>query len=189
MTKYNNFMSVTKKVFAALVLLFLTIALLEIMKVTHFFNKSDSKPASTVPNLQTGSSKLPGASSADSPSTQSGPETNTENQGNTSSAELASPSGSFVSNHKPNLSGRPAPNQEESVCITTPGAQCEIIFTKDGVTKTLPTKTVGANGSASWEWTLQEIGLTEGNWQVAARATSGSQVKTTTDSLLLEVRP
>jgi len=101
----------------------------------------------------------------------------------------ATPSGAFVSNHKPSLSvsGR---NQMASACSTTEGAVCVISFTKEGVTKSLEAKqTDKKTGSVTWEWTLQEVGLTAGLWKVKAIATLGGQSKTAEDPLMLEVTP
>lgn len=102
---------------------------------------------------------------------------------------LTAPQGNFVSNHHPNLGGTPAPNTEQSVCNTTPGAACEIIFTKDGVTKTLQAQATDSGGAAYWSWKLQDVGLTPGSWQVNAKASSGSQTLSTPDAMNLEVAP
>lgn len=104
-----------------------------------------------------------------------------------SAVELRQPSGSFVSNHRPNLSGSPAPNRIASVCTTTPGAACTISFAKDGVTKSLPEQVADRGGSTYWDWKLQDIGLTEGEWKVTATAKLGNQTKTATDAINLEV--
>lgn len=89
------------------------------------------------------------------------------------------PSGTFVSNHHPNLSGSPAPNRITSTCTTTPGVLCTVQFTNGGTTKTLPEKTTDSNGNVGWDWTLQEVGLSIGEWQVKAIAKNGD--KTTED--------
>lgn len=105
-----------------------------------------------------------------------------------SNTPLTAPTGTFVSNHRPNLSGSPAPNQVQSTCTTTPGATCQIIFTNGAQTKSLPAQTTDKGGSSYWSWTLQDIGLTEGSWEVTAKAVLGSQTKTTVDSLKMEVK-
>lgn len=104
-----------------------------------------------------------------------------------SSTTPKAPSGTFVSNHHPNLGGVPAPNVLNSVCITTPGATCTIVFTKDGVNKQLDKKVVDTGGVASWDWSLSQLGLSVGSWKVSARAENGSLVSTTEDSVMLEV--
>jgi|SRR3990167_7866774 len=100
----------------------------------------------------------------------------------------STPSGTFVSNHRPNLDGQPAPNQMNSVCKTTPGVTCEIRFTKDGQTKTLGPSRVGGDGYVSWDWALQDIDLTEGVWQIEAIAMNVDKTSRTKDPVALEVR-
>lgn len=100
---------------------------------------------------------------------------------------VRAPSGEFVSNHSPNLDGSPAPNLMSSVCSTTPGIQCSIRFSKDGVTKSLPAKITDTNGAAYWTWRLQDIGLTAGSWKITAVAKSGATTKTFSDPLNLKV--
>lgn len=96
------------------------------------------------------------------------------------------PSGSFVSNHKPGQNG--SPQEEGSVCNTSPGVTCTISFTKDGVTKSLPVKTTDSAGAAYWNsWTPASIGLTAGNWTVTATAGSGQQAVSTQDPVVLEI--
>lgn len=97
------------------------------------------------------------------------------------------PSGVFVSNHRPNLSGSPAPNSITSTCSTTPGADCTIRFVMGGTVKSLAAQTVGADGNVSWTWTLQEIGLTVGEWSVSAIATNGDKMSSSDDALKLVV--
>lgn len=99
------------------------------------------------------------------------------------------PTGTFVSNHEPNLSGSPAPNTENSTCKTTPGAQCVIIFQNGSTIRTLPTQTTDASGNTLWNWAIQDIGLTAGEWSVTARATNGSKTASTTDPMKLIVKP
>jgi hypothetical protein len=103
--------------------------------------------------------------------------------------KLLAPAGDFVSNHEPNLDGSPAPNMLESVCVTTPGASCTISFERSGIIKTLPAQTTDAEGAAYWNWKLQDYGLTEGEWNITAKATLDDQTKTSQDSLKLNVKP
>lgn len=102
---------------------------------------------------------------------------------------LVIPTGNFVSNHHPNLSGSPAPNLIASSCTTTPGATCQIFFTKDGATKSLPAEITDAGGSAFWNWKLQDYGLGQGTWSIRAVATLGSQTQSASDSQDLVVAP
>ncbi|MEO5950644.1 MAG: hypothetical protein ABIQ04_04305 [Candidatus Saccharimonadales bacterium] len=99
----------------------------------------------------------------------------------------STPVGTFVSNHKPNLNGSPAPNTMNSVCSTTPGASCVIEFTKDNQTLLLIAKTADASGNVTWDWKLQDIGLTAGTWTVTAIAKNGSLSAQSTDPTKLEV--
>ncbi|HET7060328.1 MAG TPA: hypothetical protein VFH99_03385 [Candidatus Saccharimonadales bacterium] len=104
-----------------------------------------------------------------------------------STTVLLAPFGNFVSNHHPNLSGSPAPNTMSSVCNTTPGASCKIIFTKDGTTKELVSQTADANGSVYWNWKLQDIDLSSGSWKIQAITSLNGQTKTASDAMDLVV--
>jgi len=97
---------------------------------------------------------------------------------------LATPTGDFVSSHNSTEH-----SLEASVCNTAPGATCKITFTHGGLTKALEAKITDGNGSAYWNWTPQDIGLTSGSWQITAIATSGNQTKTATDPMNLTVTP
>jgi hypothetical protein len=106
---------------------------------------------------------------------------------NTSSTLLI-PTGDFVSNHNPNLSGSPSPNTMTSVCDTTPGATCSISFYENAVVKSLPSHIVDSSGSTYWiNWKLQDIGLTAGSWKIQAIATMNGQSKTADDATRLTV--
>lgn len=106
-----------------------------------------------------------------------------------SDIQPVSPTGQFASNHRPNLSGQPTPNAMSSVCTTTPGAHCKLQFQMGGITKELPAQPTDASGSVQWNWTLQDIGLTQGTWTITAVATNGSKSATAVDPIKLEVRP
>jgi len=108
---------------------------------------------------------------------------------NTGSVELAAPYGTFVSNHRPNLGGSPAPSQEQSVCNTTSGATCYIEFTQGSTVKKLGAQTVDSTGTAIWTWDVNQAGFGQGAWQITAIATLGGQTKTTADPTPLEVQP
>ena len=111
-----------------------------------------------------------------------------DNKGDGSnSSMLLTPTGDFVSNHNPNLSGKPAPNTMTSVCTTTPGAQCQITFSKDGVVKSLPSQTTDRGGSTYWYWKLQDIGITAGSWKIMATASLDGKAVSATDALPLTV--
>lgn len=129
----------------------------------------------------TSSDKLPSGNST-MPSNNSGPS-------NTTTKNVLTPSGAFVSNHHPSLSGSSELRQEQSVCYTTAGVNCYIEFSKGGQTKTLPTKTTDGSGYAYWTWDVKDAGFSSGAWQIKAVAGSGDQTKTASDSLTLDVQP
>jgi len=107
-----------------------------------------------------------------------------------SSTTLASaPTGTFVSNHRPSLSGKSAPSGEQSACNTVPGATCYIRFTRGAVVKTLPTQTADSNGNVIWDWDVKQAGFDTGSWQITAIASLNGQAKSSSDSLALEVQP
>ena len=102
----------------------------------------------------------------------------------------AKPYGTFISNHRPSLSGRNSvPSAVESVCQGTPGAKCYIVFTKDGKTKNLPEKTIGRDGSVDWEWDVKTAGFSVGSWKIEVISSLNGQSASATDSLNLEVQP
>lgn len=148
----------------------------KVTKTGSQFTKGEPSQSST------NSTSTSGASSTSVPATQSQKTIAT-------SAVLVAPTGDFVSNHHPNLSGSPAPNTMSSVCNTTPGASCQINFTKDGVVKSLPSEVADAGGSAYWNWKLQDYGLTSGSWQIQAVTSLNGQTKSATDALDLVVNP
>jgi hypothetical protein len=96
------------------------------------------------------------------------------------------PTGDFVSNHTPGQNGSPL--TETSVCNTTPGATCTIIFTMGSETKSLPTKTVDSGGSAYWNnWLPSQYGITYGSWSVKATANINGQSVSNTDAMQMVV--
>ena len=175
-------------------LLVAIVAVLGVLEATNVINilgaskkTTQSAGQSTKGEPESGSSQSStdnGGNTSDSGQQESAQKT-TANAG--TSQNLLVPRGNFVSNHNPNLSGKPAPNTEGSVCNTTPGAKCQIIFTKGSTSKSLPTRTTDSNGSAFWSWKLQDYGITAGSWTITAKATLGSQTKTSADALKLNV--
>src|SRR5688500_16712624 len=83
-------------------------------------SRSDNQETRTISQKgePAGSDQQSGDASSDSANTADDKQ-NTEVTPNPN-AVLQEPSGSFVSNHRPNLSGSPAPNTMQSSCITTP---------------------------------------------------------------------
>lgn len=99
-------------------------------------------------------------------------------------ADLIAPTGNFVSAHK----NVPLNATLSSVCNTSAGAKCKIVFTSGETTKSLPEQTTDLGGSTFWNsWTPSSIGLTSGEWSVQAVATLNDQTKSTSDAMKLEV--
>lgn len=136
---------------------------------------------------QAGGNKSSSSQNSVPPSEVGGSKDNTNGSTSNSNAQLIKPTGNFVSDHHPNLSGSPAPNTMTSVCTTTPGASCQISFINGTITKTLPGQTTDAGGSAYWNWKLQDLGLSAGSWQIKATATLNGQTQTAVDAMNLEI--
>lgn len=177
--------------FIGLIVLF---GILEATNVTHVLHK---KP---VPVTASSYTKGEGSNSASATADKGTVKNNTNSSatagqpgddksatGGGNSAALLTPTGDFVSNHHPNLSGKPAPNSISSVCTTTPGASCTITFTKDGISKSLPSQVTDRGGSAYWSWKLQDIGLTAGSWNIKATASQDGKSLSATDAMQLVV--
>ncbi|MCA9325291.1 hypothetical protein KDA23_04485 [Candidatus Saccharibacteria bacterium] len=147
------------------------VATLEATDTTYWLH--DKPQTYTASEYTKGATDSPGTSE-----TSEGTKTSTG-----SSATLIKPTGNFVSSHHVTNSSNIA-----STCNSTPGATCQITFTKGGVTKKLPSRIVDNGGAAYWSWQTSDIGLTQGDWKVRAVATLGSQQSTATDALVLEVQ-
>lgn len=107
-------------------------------------------------------------------------------QSSAPSSNLAAPAGNFVSSYQTSSS-----DQEDSVCITTAGATCNIKFTNTNNSSNvveLGPKTANSDGAAEWVWEPSDIGLTAGNWKVTATATLNGQTKSTDVSQLLTIK-
>ena len=155
-------------------------------KVIPTNSSSNSHSSSASSKAVQGSVKSPSVSSGSSSNTSSPTQQSTDSAG----ASLTSaPSGTFVSNHSPNLSGSPAPSQEQSVCNTVPGATCTIVFTNGSKTKQLATQTADNNGVVVWNWDVNQAGFTPGSWKITATATLGNSSLSTADSRSLDVQP
>lgn len=109
----------------------------------------------------------------------------TNDKNDSANTVLAAPSGNFVSNHRPGTNG--APTSETSVCNSTPGAKCTIVFTQGASEKKLPEKQIDTGGSAFWQWDIQDIGLTSGSWKVTAEATLNGKTLSAADAMELLV--
>ena len=185
-TKRSRAYSASQLVLILLVVVIGIVGYLELHNITYFFHK---KPVTASQATKGQPATSPGNST---PSQSQAPNGQNGSQGSTgtnSTAHPITPTGDFVSNHHPNLSGSPAPNQMTSTCTTTPGATCQITFTNGSTTKFLPVETTDEGGSAYWNWKLQDIGLTAGSWKVEAIAQLGSQTALATDAMPMEVQP
>jgi hypothetical protein len=176
-----------------LLVVILLVTLLEKTNTTHFFHTpvSATQTANQATKGEPASGQQPSAT-ASSSSTSNGTMGDNNDKNNVSgqtsnNVTLEKPNGSFVSNYNPVLESVSGRNVMNSVCNTTPGATCKITFTKDNIVKSLDARVTDKGGSAYWTWTLQDIGLTEGKWQIQAIASLNDQTQSTTDSLPLEV--
>lgn len=186
--KKKNFYA--KKVFWLIIAIIALFAIGGCLAYKHYH-----KPASTSVTPRPTTDKIknsnapaaaPSDNSTNSKNNTSTPPANTPNGSVTTNLPVTKPFGAFVSNHKPGQNG--SPFEEASTCSTTAGISCSITFTKNGITKSLPTKTADSAGTAYWSsWTPQSLGLTSGNWTVTAVATNGQQSESTTDSIPLQV--
>jgi hypothetical protein len=170
--------------FLTIAVLVIGLILLEITGVTHLFH---AKPMQTTAGPATkGELHLRNqdqVTGSDSTKQSSAEEPNSSQD----TPNLLAPSGVFVSNHHPNLSGSPAPSQIQSVCTSTSGAVCAVVFTKGTISKSLPFQTTDSEGSTYWTWRLQDAGLTVGTWHIKAVAKLNGQVKSTDDAMDLVV--
>jgi hypothetical protein len=174
---------------AVLAMIVLVLVVLQATHTIHLF-QADKTPVRTPEQINQQTIKNNGTGGASS--TTKGPAVNnpTPSAHNTAIVgNLITPSGSFVSNHHASISGTHGPNQEQSVCNTSPGAYCDIIFTNGDQSKSLGKKVADESGNSYWNWSIPSIGLTQGSWQISATASASQQTKSSTDSLNLEVGP
>lgn len=184
-------------VLAVLVLIVGVVAVLELTNTTHLFHKAKAvsgvipsdKPTSSSSSDKKSSSKKSSSTSSTNTLTSPSSKSQQGSQLGQASTDFLAPYGTFVSNHRPNLGGSPAPSQEQSTCQTSPGASCQIQFTNNGIVKTLESQTADSNGTTIWNWDVKKAGLTEGTWQINAIASLNGQNKNTKDTLTLEVAP
>ncbi len=153
----------------------------------RYFNKKTATTSES-PSTATGSQNTGSTSNSSGPVNSSTSTTNTaETPTVDTSVTPTAPSGTFVSNHHPNLSATGAAGVITSTCSTTPGASCLIQFTSGGKTVSLPSQKADSNGNTYWTWTLQQVGATSGTWKISAVAVNGTKTSTTNDSLDLVV--
>jgi len=186
----------TKKLWIISALLVLVaagiLAALELTGTTYLFRNKPLQ-SSTIPTKSPDGADDTNGADQDGPQpnqTTSEPAGSDKNNSAASSGgeEVVAPYGTFISSHVISL-GDPRAENQESICITTPGANCKIEFKKGDVVKTLETKKVGSDGSVIWNWNLKDADLREGTWEIIASAWLNDDIKTTTDPLKLEVKP
>jgi hypothetical protein len=174
---------------AAVLVLAAIITVLEVTDTTGLFHKRNPalETAPNTPKRTAGSNTKGETDNKDDGGQPSQPEQPIDNKDNNSAntAELLAPSGTFVGNHRP----KPEQGKLQSVCVTTSGATCTIVFKMGSTTKQLPPQTTDKEGAAYWTWSLGDIGLTEGTWSIEAKATLSGQTKTAQDPTALEVGP
>lgn len=189
----------TKKSYTRIALILIAIAvvivgLLEVTNTTHVFHKAkltvstinSTHPSSTTAHSSSKSPAQPNVSSP--PSNQIDKNTNLAAPTSSSGTGPVTPTGTFISNHQPSLGAQPNRAQENSVCVTTPGATCYIEFTQGSAINKLQAETTDINGAAYWTWDVsKDAGFTTGTWQVAAIATLNGKTATGTDTM--EVQP
>jgi hypothetical protein len=167
---------------AAVVVACISLAILEYTNTTYIFH---DRPVTheTQPNTpgRTANPNTKGeAASPNTDGTATDPDKGTANPGN---VNLLTPSGNFVSNHRPKDNRA----DQQAVCVTTPGASCEIIFTNGSTTRSLPAQTTDRGGATYWTWSPVSANLTAGSWKVQAKATLHDQTKTASDATNLEI--
>jgi hypothetical protein len=179
-------------VVGGLVLVALIMTVLEVTDTTHLFHKHADYGSGTIPSkistTPTASTTKTSTNTATNTTTPQQPSDKSDTPPVASSdTPLTNPSGTLISNHTPGLNG--SPTAITSQCVTLPGATCYIVLVKDGVTKKLDVQTAGTSGAVYWNWDVQTAGLTAGSWNVTAIASLGSQTKTTSDPINLQVQP
>jgi hypothetical protein len=150
----------------------------------------ESSPNRTAGQDTKGEQADPGATDGSKPNSAGSsttPDAKAPEENTDTSAPLVTPTGNFVNSHKVKVDS--AANTQQSVCVTTAGARCEIIFTKGSETRSLPAQTTDKGGATYWTWSPESVGLGVGSWKITAKATLGSQTKTASDAINLEVNP
>lgn len=175
---------ITKKKHLTLYITVVIVALVAIGSGIEYYHRQ--KTSQNTPTTITNNSSSPANTSPDKT-----PVTNTNSgspMASSSPGELATPTGTFVSNHRPSLTNVDLA-KEESVCNTTPGATCEIAFSKDGTQRSLGAKTVNTSGVTIWDWTPSSLNLTTGSWQIDVTVSLNGKTKSAVDATALMVQP
>lgn len=197
-TKYNRRTTSSwgKLVIVSVIAAVIVGGTLSALVLTHTFPFNNKKSDNTDINTTTANSETKGETGTGDPQTQipdsqdgtwssdsKDPQNSTDQK---TGQKPRMPDGNFVSSHRVSLGGNPT---LQSSCITNPGITCQVLFIKDGITKTLEVKKTDAGGGAYWTWKPKDIGLTVGSWKIQVKATMGNESSTAEDALQLEVTP
>lgn len=181
MSKIKQFLTRRKKLlFVASIVVLLAIGAFVFYKMTIETPSVTSTPSTSQEQDQQAAQQ--GESQKNPASVQSNSQSDKQASGTTSSGAPASPQGNFVSSHRVGLS-----DSIESICATSSGASCQITFTRNGVVKSLDSNVVSSNGSVSWVWTPDSIGLSSGSWEIKAVASQNNLQTEAKDPRNLEV--
>ena len=186
-TKYSS-KPVTKKstsrkpwllIGGIILLIILALVVTELTNTTHIFHTS-TEPSTTNTSVNNTTTNTKPSTVKSTP----GSGAKSTNPTSASSVSLQSPyQSTYVSNHSPATVN----DRLQSVCVTSPGANCVIEFTMNGVTKSLAATKADSSGSAYWAWSPKQLGLTTGQWTASAKVTLNGQSKTSSDTIPLEV--
>lgn len=180
--------------FAIIVIVAVLVVGIAVMFTDHGSRGDSQMAMSTAKSSTSSGARLPSQANNTPPSSSqnNGPSAKTpDTPAPTPGDAPKTPYGDFVGNHKPSLGNSNwGQNVEDSVCNTSPSATCDITFTKNGVTKSLGGKQADSSGAVYWYgWTLQNVGLTSGDWAITATATLNNKISTASDPLKLQVQP
>lgn len=189
-TKQSRFR--TKKVLTLFVILLcvIVLGLLEITGTTHIISNGSKTPNKTASSIskgvKNGFDRAASGTEVGNAGTQPDQSTSVKQNSINTSDTLISPTGTFANIYK----GVSLSDLMQSTCNTSPGATCQIIFTRGSVTKSLPMQAADAGGAVYWSWRPGDsnVGLSPGTWHIMAKSSLGSQIKTTDNgSLELEI--
>lgn len=169
----------------ALAITVLVVAVLVITLAANYWTHMHTQKVTPTPTTASSNTKGEKTSTSNQPTNGTTTQPNDGKETNSTPGTLLVPTGNFVSTHHLRSS-----DSLTSTCTTTPGATCQVTFTKDGVVKSLPALTTDAGGSAYWNnWQPNDYGLGVGTWTIQAIAKLGTQSATASDALSLEVQP
>ena len=163
-----------------LILVLLVIVLISLV----YFLVSRSSKNSSQNNTVTQTSQKSSISNNNQNSSSKSTITSSQTNSSTTTVLIA-PSGLFVSNH---IQDNNSSSNIQSICLTTPGANCNISFTMGNTTISLGVKTADKNGYVSWQWNTKDQNISSGTWQIKATTTLNGQTKITVDQSNLMVQ-